>query len=230
MNPLAKLTLVLFVIEVVLFVASASVPAYDEQTLLSTFHNLTDAVNGSVINDFVLIYSNNAVITLASSLPFVGVLIMLLVIFNTGQVVSAAAAALFGTFSVPSSVAGGLVAILLVLMPHGTVEFLSYAIASATSLRTGLFVLKRYPLSFIAKYFITFLLMSLFNLAVAALLESVEITFSLGGSVIGVFSLWVFALPYLIGLYYLQRKLEIKLLASSKEGSDRYPQPSVPQP
>jgi len=232
-NPFAKYTLILFAVEVFVFVLAASLPAMNQPELVSTFHNVTRAVNGSVSNDFVLIFSNNAVVDVGSSVPFLGVVFMLIAIFQTGQVISAVASSILGNLPVLSQVAGGLIALVLVLMPHGTVELLSYAMASADSIRTAKFLLGRYPLTFALKYFLSFLLLSLFNLAVAALLESVELALTAHSLLFGIlftFGLWVFALPYLIALYFVQKRIEAKLLASHRGDSGRFPQPSAPQP
>ncbi|MGC9105537.1 MAG: stage II sporulation protein M [Thermoprotei archaeon] len=233
MNPFAKYTLITFAVEVFVFIVAASLPATNQPELISTYHNLTRAVNGSLLNDFVLIFSNNAVVNVGSSIPFVGVVIMLIAIFQTGQVISAVASSLLGDLPLVSNVAGGLLAFVLLLMPHGAVELLSYAMASAVSLRTAKFLLSRYRLTFTLKYFFYFLLLSLFNLAVAAALESLELTISTNSLLLGLiitFGLWIFALPYLIALYFVQKRIELRLLASRRADNGHSPQPSTPQP
>ncbi len=226
MNEFWKYTVILLLVEAAVFIASASIGVLPLSFLLEQYSQLEQNVSKSAIYNFLLIYTNNFRIDLLSSIPIIGPPSLMFVIFTTGQVVYAVA---LNVFHFQSSLAGPLTALFLLLMPHGVVEFLSYAMASSVSIRAVQLYRRGFDVDLIIKYFFTFLALSLVNLAVAAALEATELSLA-GEGIIYAYALWLVAGPYLVLLYFAQKKVELRLLAGHIEGSDRFPQGSAHQP
>ena len=235
MNEFWKYTMLFLLVEFIVFVAASSLQVLPMSFLVQQFQQVEESISNSTLVNFLAIYSNNVRIDLASSVPFIGPVILLVTIFITGQVVYAVAVSSFSSI-LPGGLVGFLTSVLLFLMPHGVVELLSYALAASDSVMVVKLYYRGYNGNVILRYFVAFLTLSLVNLAVAAALEASELSIAqvtLQESILGtekVYALWVVAAPYLVALYFAQKRLEARLLGGHTGGSDRSPSDLGPQP
>ena len=228
MNEFWKYTMLFLLVEFAVFTAASSLQVLPMSFLVQQFQQVEENLSNSTLLNFLAIYSNNVKIDIASSVPFIGPAIMLVTIFITGQVVYAVAASSFSSVF-PGGLVGFLTSVLLFLMPHGVIELLSYALAASDSVMVVKLYYRGYNGNVILKYFVTFLILSLVNLAVAAALEASELSIaqvtsreSLTGTE-KVYGLWVVTAPYLVALYFAQKRLEARLLGVHTGGSGRSP-------
>ncbi|QGA55381.1 stage II sporulation protein M [Sulfolobus sp. E5-1-F] len=187
MRVLTKIILIVFVLEVILFLIASGIPQ-NNPSLVSAFNSTENQVlNQSYFGKVIMIFGNNVRVALLDFIPAVGMIILAISIYSTGAVLSA--------FSSSLNVPGILSALGLMTLPHSWLELPSYAIAASS----GLYIIIR-PREWV-RGLLTLIIVPI-ELFLAALVESGEFYVS------NPYILWLYSIPAFVFLYFLYEFLQ----------------------
>lgn len=216
------LCLVLFLIEVGLFLAVSSLPFFpgerafyqgQESSIGNEFKNATVTV------EFLGIFENNYQIALREFIPVVGPILFGASMYATARVLEIIAL----DQSVPAIVVAF---VLLLLYPHSWIELPAYAVATAESIWLTyaavkwLFDKKGHAINWIAELgqFLIYFVIVTIMLLVAALFESVEIALELSSDPFEFLIMWIpFAVIIVVVLVLYRRLAKLRDILKTQE-------------
>ncbi|WP_338598794.1 stage II sporulation protein M [Sulfolobus tengchongensis] len=189
MRELTKIILIVFVVEVVLFLIASAIPQ-NNPSLVSEFNNTESQVlNESYLGKVFQIFTHNLGVAMLDFIPAAGLAVLAISIYSTGMVLSA--------FSASVNVPGILAALSLMTLPHSWLELPSYAVAASS----GLYIIIK-PREWI-RGLLTLIIVPI-ELFLAALVESGEFYVS------NPYLFWLYSLPAFVFLYFLYEFLQKK--------------------
>ncbi|ARM75211.1 stage II sporulation protein M [Acidianus manzaensis] len=192
-DELTFISLIIFAIELALFIGVAAIP-YNSPALANSFSSQRNAiVSQPYIPEVLSIFSHNFEISLIEFIPGFGVLMLAGSIISTGLVLSA----LYTIHGIP----GWIPALLLMTLPHSWLELPSYAFAAGA----GIYLIwKRNVKRFLGM--IGFVAVELFF---AASIESAEIIAE-NINIAYSYLFWFPAIPLFYALYILYKYIRDK--------------------
>jgi hypothetical protein len=189
MGPLVRIVLIALAIEIVIFITTSSIPVNDPQLVKEYEEFSSQLVSGDYLSIVLGIFTNNLIVTGISFIPIIGPAFLGYTIYNTGLMLSA--------YSTAYNVPGGIVASILLVLPHGVLEFLAYSIA----VTGGVYLIWRRDL--ITSFLI--LGLAVLDLFSAALIEAELI--SVKGLTIAPL-LWIASAALIALVFYLLSKIQ----------------------
>jgi uncharacterized membrane protein SpoIIM required for sporulation len=199
-----RLFLILFIIEMAIYVAISSLSLHDA-ALYNTFKNEQSSIDGqSFIPMFLSIFPHNLLIASIEFVPIIGIFFYFFSVIETAVIIS-----LEGTGLHTS---GLLIFFTLAILPHTWLELPSYAIATGASIYIIYTLVKRgEEFNSRMKRIGLLYLFVILELMVAGLFETTEIVFETiypaPYNLIYPIMMWIPAIPVIIGLVYLFRRI-----------------------
>ncbi|MGC8497157.1 MAG: stage II sporulation protein M [Thermoplasmata archaeon] len=202
---LRRLFIVTFIVEIGIFIAVSSLNVQNNG-LLSVFKSEQQSITSmSLIAMIFQIFPHNLLVATIEFIPLIGQLLF---------VISSASTALILALEGSSMHVSGLVVFFsLAIVPHTWLELPSYAVATSTSIYLIYLIVERGRIlsDNIKKVFYMYLFV-VFELAIAAIFESIEIVIlkaypSIYGTIFSI-ALWIPAIPVIYLLIKLYRRID----------------------
>ncbi|MCL4341002.1 MAG: stage II sporulation protein M [Candidatus Thermoplasmatota archaeon] len=199
-----RIFLILFIIEMAIYVAISSLSLHNA-ALYNSFKNEQSSIDGeSFVPMFLSIFPHNLLIATIEFVPIVGIFFYFFSVVETAVIIS-----IEGT-GIHTS--GLIIFFTLALLPHTWLELPSYAIATGASIYIIYTLVKRgEEFNTRMKRIGLLYLFVVLELMVAGLFETTEIVFETiypaPYNLIYPIMMWIPAIPAIIGLIYLFRKI-----------------------
>ncbi len=202
---LRRLFLVIFLLEIGIFVAISSLSIHDDE-LLSLFRNQQQSIVTLSLPDMILeIFPHNLLVATIEFIPVIGQFFFLLSSVETSIIISIEGTSLHTS--------GLLVFFSLAILPHTWLELPSYAVATSTSIYLIYLLFKRGQVlhSNIMKVVYMYMFVVL-ELVIAGTFESTEIymsrIYSSPYNIVYPLMLWIAAAPVIYLLIRLYRRID----------------------
>jgi hypothetical protein len=213
MPQLKHLFLLSFIIELAGFAFISSLPIRDPALYASFKSEDSAIVSQSFFPMWLSIFPHNLLIASIEFIPIIGILMFLFSIGTTAAVIAVEGTA--------TKISGFAIFASLMLLPHSWLELPAYAVAVSTGTYVFYYLIKGTLKDHYKKIIYMYLFMVL-ELAFAGAIETSEILLEESAHPLYAFYMWIPAVPIIIFLIWLYRRIDSSEHVKPKREYDEY--------